>query len=403
MEARPTAPGLRWPRGKPLWRASKAAVRAGYPVKSVNLSSLADNPTALLLRAQRLQDEMRAWLSGKDGAVQVFDGTIARLLAIYQTDPESTYHALRPSSRHPYDVYARMLTAEVGTRRIDACDGRDLRRWFAAWSKPEGEGKPRRIAAARMAMNVLKSALSFGKTCRLRGCADLKSIMEEIRFPTLKPRDEAPTADQIIKARQEAHALGHPRAALAYAIQFEGTLRQWDVIGVWWPLSDPRPSAVVEGKTKWLGLSWAQIDEFAVLRATPDKTSETSGARVVIDLKACPMVMEELALIPDVERRGPLIVNPKTGLPYRQWYFRDLWRQVANRAGIPTTVWNRDLRAGGNTEAQRAGARLEDRKKLMGHSVKSEVTAKVYDRDHLEAHRRIATARAIHRKNEGGT
>src|SRR4029450_12227622 len=101
----------------------------------------------------------------------------------------------KPSSRHPYEVYLRMLTVEVGQRRIDACDGRDLRRWHAAWSAPDQEGGSLHLAAARMAMTVLKAALSFGKTCRLRGCADLKSILAEIEFPAPKPRRFAPTAD----------------------------------------------------------------------------------------------------------------------------------------------------------------------------------------------------------------
>ena len=38
------------------------------------------------------------------------------------------------------------------------------------------DGRPR-IAAARMAMIVLKTALSFGKACRLPGCAEFKAIV----------------------------------------------------------------------------------------------------------------------------------------------------------------------------------------------------------------------------------
>jgi len=397
MEEKTEAPGLRWRNGKPLWRASRAAIAAGYPVKSVNLASLISNPPALAARAARLQAEMRAWLSGRTGNDTVFDGTVGSLLKVYQTDPESTYHKLKPSSRHPYDVYARMLEMEVGARRIDAIDGRDLRRWFTAWSAPDKAGGKPKIAAARMAMTVLKSALTFGKTCRARGCADLKAILEEMQFPAPAARTAAPTATQVIAARQAAHALGHPRAALAYALQFETTARQWDITGQWLPIADPRPSAYLDGKQKWIGPTWAQIDAAMVLRITPTKTEDTSAATVVFDLRLCPMVVEEMARIAAAERSGPLVFNPVTGKPYKQWYFRDLWRRCANAAGIDTAIWNRDLRAGGNTEAQRGGARLEDRKKVMGHSANSQMTADVYDRDHLEAHRRIARARNAYR------
>lgn len=384
-------PGLRWsPSGTPVWRASKAAIRAGYPVKSVNLGYLKSDPAALVARCERLQVEMLAYLSGRTGYTALYDGTIRSLLSCYQTDEQSKYHKLKPGTRHPYDVYMRMLRAEVGERRIDALDGRDLSRWYKAWSEPAKEGGRPRLAAARMAMTVLKSALTFGKVCRYAGCADLKSIMDEMVFAAPAPRTAAPTAAQIIAARLEAHKAGHAAAALAYAIQFEGHVRQYDVIGEWVPIDDPRPSAILDGDHKWIGPTWSQIDENLILRLTPSKTEDTTGARIVLDLRTYPMVMEELAGI--TERKGPLIINPRTGLPYRQWYFRDLWRAVATAAGIDRTVWNRDLRAGGITEAREAGAPTDDVAKTAGHADKR-TTARVYDRDRLEAARRVAAAR----------
>ena len=131
-----------------------------------------------------------------------------------------------------------MLTAEIGARRVDACDGRDARRWFAAWSEPDKPGARPRIAAARMAIIVLNTALSFGKACRLPGCAEFKATFEDIRFKVPTPRQEARAAE-IIAARAAAHKFGHHPAAFAYALQFEASLRQWDVIGQWIPISDP--------------------------------------------------------------------------------------------------------------------------------------------------------------------
>jgi hypothetical protein len=290
-----------------------------------------------------------------------------------------------------------MLIMEVGNRQVSAIDGRDIRRWFAAWSQPDRDGGKRKIAAARMAITVLKTALKFGKACRMRGCADLKSILDDMEFEGLKPRTSAPTAAQVIAARSAAHRLGHPLAALAYAIQFEATLRQWDVIGEWIPLDDKRASAVLDGKQKWIGPSWSMIDSGMVLRVTPTKTEQTSAASIEVDLSECPMVVEELSKIPVENRLGPLIVNPSTSLPYRQWYFRDLWRKCARLSGIPDTFWNRDLRARGNTEGQRAGAPLDDRKKLMGHtaeghraSVRPRQTRSGTTRSHTVAHRRTS-------------
>ena len=65
-------------------------------------------------------------------------------------------------------------------------------------------------------------------------------------------------------------------------------------------------------------------------------------------------------------------------------FIRDLWRTIATVAGIERTVWNRDLRAGGITEARAAGAPMDDVAMTAGHNDKR-TTARVYDRDRLEA------------------
>lgn len=105
------------------------------------------------------------------------------------------------------------------------------------------------------------------------------------------------------------------------------------------------------------------------------------------------MVMEELALIPEEERKGPLIPNLRTGRPYSYSVFRDVWQAVRKATDLPADMWNRDLRASGSTEARKGGAATDDLKKLMGHAAKSATTGKVYDRAKLDAQRRIAAAR----------
>jgi hypothetical protein len=62
---------------------------------------------------------------------------------------------------------------------------------------------------------------------------------------------------------------------------------------------------------------------------------------------------------------------------------------------------DRDLRKSGSNEARRSGAHIDDLKKLMGHTAETPVTADVYDLANLEAHRRIAEARKVHRGKKG--
>ena len=392
QEERPS--GLRFDRnGRPMWRASKSASAAGYPVKTVNLSELADSPMLLRQRCIRLQQEMLEWMSNGKRHQPRFDGTFGSLFAVYQSDPESSYFELKASSLKPYNVYLPMLAAEIGHCHIDRTDGTDLKRWFRFWSTPTPPKVKRTVAKARMLIAIIKAAVTFGVQRRLPGCPEFRTIMTVTEFEALKSREQFLEASQVIAARKAAHDLGQPRAALCYAMQFEGAIRQWDVRGQWLPLSDKQPSSIIRNGEKWRGPTWANIDSNLILRWTPTKTEDTSGEQIVIDFAACPMVVEELALVPEDQRRGPLITDTKTGQPFSRRGFEEFWAKVRKAAGIPSDVWNRDLRASGTTEARAAGAPIDDMKKVMGHTARSETTAKVYDREKLEAHRRIAAAR----------
>lgn len=398
-ETKARAPGLTWRNGRPVWRATKSAVAAGYPVKNVNLSHYLNEPAMLVQRCERLQAEMLAWVSGRKGRITEFDGTIRSLIEIWQSDKESPYHKLKSSTKKPYDVYARMVIMEVGSKLIDDIDGRDVKRWFNAWAEPKTSGGSLQIPKARTAISVIKSALSFGIMCRKPGCAAFKAALMEVEFPVPASRTTAPTAEDIIKVRASARASGHGAAALAYAIQFDGAVRQWDVIGEWVPMSDPRPSIVIDRGMKWIGPMWSQIDENQVFRFTPSKTEGTTGKEVAIDFTVCPMIMEDLAFVPVEQRKGPLIINPMTGKPYRPDYFQKLWRTVRDDQGVSSAIWNRDLRAGGITEGRAANASTDDLAKLAGHADKR-TTAKVYDRAQIEAARRVAAARSEHRNKK---
>lgn len=399
-QKRPQSPGLKWRDRKngsvPYWFADSAAIKAGYPVKSANLSTFADDPALLISRAQRLQAEMLRWMSGDHGTSPRFDGTFRSLLEIYQTDPESTYNTkIKKHTAQSYAVYIRKMIEHIGARKVGECDGRDVRRWFKQWRDTSGLG------AARMALAVLKAAVSFGVVCRMRGCAEFQAVLREMEFEQLPSRPWAPTADQIVGIRKAAHAAGRPLAALCYAIQFETTLRQWDVIGQWFDLEDPRPSAVLAYGKKWIGPTWAAIDNNLILaKLKPTKTEDTTEATVSFDLSVCPMVCEELALIPAEKRVGPLIVNPSTGLPFIRQSWRNAWAEDFEAAGLPKGMWNRDLRAGGITEGGMAGASKDDRRKLAGHA--KEQTTEIYDRDQIEAHRRVMLARKQFREKKNG-
>jgi hypothetical protein len=395
------APGLIFNHGGPranstaYWRPTLEAKRAGFPLKNVRLSG---SDEEIVERCHELTHRMRHWLAEATGATKEisFDGTVGSLIDLYRAHPDSSYQRLKRSSRGPYDTYARQIRKLIGKHQIGTLTGLDLKRWHDAWSR---QGK--NLGAGAMMLAVLKASLSFGVMCGLPGCQQLHDMASHLRTPKPKPRQLAPSAADVEAARRAAHELGHRRAALGYALQFDACLRAWDVIGQWHPIDATFISDITWRRTKWTGPTWADIDGL-VLKLTPSKTAMTTGKAVVLDLSEMPMVMEEIALIPEAERVGPLIISPRWKQPYSAGMWRALWSDVRERAGLPKQLWNRDLRAGGVTEGGKAGASSDDRAKVAGHS-KPRITASVYDRDTLEAARRVSRARKAFRANKPET
>lgn len=396
------AAGLKWMKratGKvPVWVADEDDVKAGYIPKTVNLLYLVDQPEMLKAKCDSLQADMLLWRTGHRGDPLHFDGTVKSLLSIYEIHKRSPYHKLKPGSLVPYNHYLKNLRGHIGPVRIDDISGVDLMEWHDVWS-----GNGRYLAASAVARAVLFAATNFGIMLRLPGCAELQVVLSAAgkTLPQPKRRKQAATAAQITAARAAAHEAGRPSSALAYALCFETTVRLWDVIGQWWPMDMGGISEVLdaERETKWFGLRWEDIDADLVLRYTPSKTVDSSGAETTYSLKKAPMVMEELKHWPVELRRGPVIVSEETGLPYRASIFGQRWTVDRKAAGLPVALWARDLRASGITEGRASNASLDDARQVAGHSDIS--TTEIYDRAVLEAADRFADARIKRREQSG--
>ena len=139
-----------------------------------------------------------------------------------------------------------MIVPTVGERRVDALDGRDSGAGMPN-GRPLSPGRQAARRRARMAIIVLKTALTFAHLPQA-GLRRSRNILRDIDFPAPRPRKEAPTAAEIVAAGRPRTNLAIPPAALAYALQFEGAMRQWDVTGKWVPLSDKRPSLIIDGR-----------------------------------------------------------------------------------------------------------------------------------------------------------
>jgi integrase len=394
MEEEIKAPGLKWIKRRagstPYWIADEADVANGFTPKSVNLSHLRGDPYILIAQCNAYQAEMLLWRAGHRRDPLAYDGTVRAVLGIYQRHEQSSYHALKPSSRVPYDFYLAAVEGHIGKRQVRDVTGLDVKRWHGVWSS-EGE----HLAAASMSLAVLEAALRFGKIARLEGCALLLEIIRETRRDLPKPKSRTATlsAEDVIAARAAAHRAGRPSRALAYAMVYESVLRLWDVIGQWVPIDGSGISDVIDAERgkKWFGLQWEDIGEDMVVRYVPSKTSGSTGVEIVYPLAKAPMVLEEFAHWPADRRKGPMIIEEGRGLPYDNVEFSKRWNADARLAGIKPGIWARDLRASAVTEGRARGASTDDTRKVAGHT--SERTTGIYDRAVLEAAERFADAR----------
>ena len=110
----------------------------------------------------------------------------------------------------------------------------------------------------------------------------------------------------------------HRSVALGVAAQFELTIRQVDVIGVWEKLDQAEPvepGAIVKRGRIWRpGL---RFEDFAAGRLDLE-TSKNQG-RAVFDVTAYPLFQQALGAVPATERRGPLVTD-EGGRPVKRRY-----------------------------------------------------------------------------------
>ncbi len=153
-----------------------------FPLRTVRLHG--DEETARE-RCRILTSELREWLAGTSdqGPAPRFDGTIGRLIEIYQVDEDSPYRALRPNTCKSYDYNLRLLAKAVASKSVAGLTRKDFSRWHREFAKPAADGGEPRIRRAHGVMTMLRLLLSFGVSMRFVGCRDAQEVLNEIKFP----------------------------------------------------------------------------------------------------------------------------------------------------------------------------------------------------------------------------
>jgi hypothetical protein len=390
------APGIVWrPRAsgwEARWQCRSDIAAKGFSPKSMKLwagtEPSAKDRAFISDNCRRLQDEML--LFGRGGLptpANPFDGSLRSLINCYQTDLDSPYQKNRFHTRQGRDSLLRRIAARHGEEELRDIKARVLLAWHKEWS-----GDETKLATGAAIIGQLRALFSFGATLlEDPDCERLCGVMHKMRFKGSKARQVSITADHANALRAKARSwFGLYSIALGQALQFEGTLRQKDVIGEWVPLREPGVSAVFWKGQKWLrGIVWQEIDDHLVLKHVTSKKQK----EVVIDLKLAPMVLEELALMakttPAMLTRdmlpatGPIITNEINAMPWSSNEYRRKWRKVADLVGIPKSIKNMDSRSGAISEGIMAGASLEMVRHAATHSDISQTAD--YDRNQAQA------------------
>jgi hypothetical protein len=266
----------------------------------------------------------------------------------YRTNEKSPFHQLAFKTRRLYNTLINRLLKDCHGFNMADINEERVNLLYGAWS--DGGKK---IAMGHSLVTMFRRLVNFGDDMLHDAESRRVSlVLHKMRFATAGVRSEQLTAAQVDSIRAKAHEMGHHSIALAQALQFELGLQQKDVLGEWLPIGEAgHISEITWSGKKWTrGIRWSQIDDNLVLRHTI-RLARRQPEDAEFDLRQAPMVMRELALIPEERRSGPVVVRESTQRPWSELEFREKWRGVANAAGLPLNVRNSDGRARANTRA----------------------------------------------------
>jgi hypothetical protein len=222
-----------------LWVARTDLVKAGYRPKSVRLHYNEDDPSdALLISAacRKLQAEMLEWSSGRRNNERPFDGTVASLIRLYQTDEASPYRGLKWNTRRTYDQVLNTIEKAFGKRALTVLKIGDFRRWYDEAQKPKTPGGKPRVRKAHGIISLFRRLFTYGIAAEHAECARLAAILDASRFKQPGRRKKKLELHHVLAFVPKAIEAGRISLALGTALQFETTLRQKDVIGEWEPI-----------------------------------------------------------------------------------------------------------------------------------------------------------------------
>lgn len=354
------APGLKSVNGHFYWRPPSRYLAAGYTTKNVRLHG---DDLDRAARCRELTREMMRWYD--NGKPKLAPGTWHALFAKYRADDVSPLHDVKGNTRKTYLVdlaYWEGVLGETMIATMTFVEAKTLLR------KMQDRGRSTHFISSKW--NALRRFNNYGVALRWKECDEVQKILSQLRVPSPKARNASPTKEHVLAVVAAADADGATAFATGVLFQWRLSLRAMDVRGDFIPLAPgDQPSGICSGRRRWSdGLTWDMISaDLSKLTKTPSKTEKALPDAIVWDLTLTPDLQDRLAAVPVDKRIGPVIIQ-KHGMPFDRFTYGDAWRRYAKKAGVPSDIQLRDVRAGAANDAERNGATPLDIKKQLNHA-----------------------------------
>lgn len=383
----------------PVTGVKSPTMRGGVPCP-LNSTSLGTNKAAAIQKAENLNEAFREWRIDL-GSTKPAEGTIAWMFTWYRQQERFTKNEKRTKDeyRRLMDMLVEMDTdaGKLGRRKASRVDA-SLADALYQKLKPSG------MRQAAYAMQVCR--LVWGWAIRHYSATGLKESQANpfagmsLEGSRGKGNRETSRAEYTLY-KDTARALGYQSMATAAAISFECCQRVWDAFGLkdpedGEPCGDEQSGALWENYAPGESLSIIQSKTGNLVTFEMVSVFKIEGQPEIVELY--PELEKELALSQAAaEARaaglsGPIVVEERSGKPYKHRRMSTVHREICEKAGLPKDMTFTGFRHGGITELGDMGE--SDVRAVSGH--KTLDTTKIYNKASAEKGRRIALKRREH-------
>jgi hypothetical protein len=318
-------PRLRKIAGRYFWRPTPTIRALGFENQA-----LGSNRAKAIELAERWNAAVERALRNEPAAP--VPGSVAAVIRDYQESLETS--PLSAITKKGYKATLARIEDAWGNEQVAAITRADLRKVAKLFSDRPRQSKE----YIKLWSIVLGHSIEMG----LR--TDNPAL--GMRVKGSPARQSLWMPDQVEAFCRAAVAAGRPSIALAVRLAYETTQRQADILVMAW--------TALEGD---------------VIRVRQSKTGQ---------LVAVPISPALVAQLGASTRKGvTMVISETTGRPYKVHNFDHLFADIRKDAQLPATLWFRDLRRTGLTEAGRGGASVTELQALGGHKTIQQLGAYV--------------------------